>query len=103
MKPNQLLYVFLYAATFLFALLSCNTELQKQNSSQAENPEIVTKPFTRWWWMGNAVTKQGITNELEAFKAAGLGGVEITPIHLFLPVMVLRIMVRINMLLICKF
>ncbi|HWA35418.1 MAG TPA: glycosyl hydrolase [Cyclobacteriaceae bacterium] len=40
-----------------------------------------TKPWTRWWWHGNAVTKEGITAELEMFKKAGLGGVEITPIY----------------------
>jgi alpha-L-rhamnosidase len=31
--------------------------------------------------MGSAVTPEGITAELEAFKAAGFGGVEITPIY----------------------
>lgn len=39
------------------------------------------KPWTRWWWMGNAVDKENITIQLEAFAAAGLGGVEITPIY----------------------
>jgi hypothetical protein len=40
-----------------------------------------TKPWSRWWWHGSAVTKEGITAELEAFKKAGLGGLEITPIY----------------------
>lgn len=40
-----------------------------------------TKPWTRWWWQGNALTKEGITAELEAFQKAGIGGVEITPIY----------------------
>jgi hypothetical protein len=40
-----------------------------------------TKPWTRWWWHGSAVTKEGITAELEAYSRAGLGGVEITPIY----------------------
>jgi hypothetical protein len=40
-----------------------------------------TKPWTRWWWHGSALTKQGITAELEAYQKAGLGGVEITPIY----------------------
>jgi hypothetical protein len=40
-----------------------------------------TKPWTRWWWHGSAVTKEGITAELEAYAKAGLGGVEITPIY----------------------
>lgn len=46
-------------------------------------PEITneSKPWTRWWWHGSAVTKEGITAELEALKKAGIGGVEITPIY----------------------
>lgn len=46
-------------------------------------PEITsqTKPWTRWWWMGNAVDKENITRQLEVFEKAGLGGVEITPIY----------------------
>ncbi len=40
-----------------------------------------TRPWTRWWWHGSAVTMEGITSELESFKEVGLGGVEITPIY----------------------
>ena len=39
------------------------------------------KPWTRWWWPGNAVDKANLTRELEQFAQAGLGGVEITPIY----------------------
>lgn len=46
-------------------------------------PEVTqtAKPWTRWWWPGSAVTPEGLTRQLEAFAAAGLGGVEITPIY----------------------
>ena len=40
-----------------------------------------SKPWTRWWWHGSAVTHEGITHELELFAKAGFGGVEITPIY----------------------
>ena len=40
-----------------------------------------TKPWTRWWWQGSAVEPASLTAQLEAFKAAGIGGVEITPIY----------------------
>jgi hypothetical protein len=40
-----------------------------------------TKPWTRWWWPGSAVDKADLTKQLEQFAAAGLGGVEITPIY----------------------
>ena len=39
------------------------------------------KPWTRWWWPGSAVNKADLTAQLEKFAAAGLGGVEITPIY----------------------
>jgi hypothetical protein len=46
-------------------------------------PEVtrVTRPWTRWWWMGSAVDPAGLSAALEAYRAAGLGGVEITPIY----------------------
>ncbi|TDE12353.1 glycosyl hydrolase [Dyadobacter psychrotolerans] len=44
--------------------------------------EISTaKPWTFWWWMGSAVTKQDITKQLEIFQKSGLGGVHIIPIY----------------------
>jgi len=39
------------------------------------------RPWTRWWWMGSAVNKQDLTENMEQYKAAGLGGLEITPIY----------------------
>ncbi len=44
-------------------------------------PTQTSRPWTRWWWHGSAVTKPGITAELESMQRAGIGGVEITPIY----------------------
>src|ERR1700754_582729 len=41
----------------------------------------VTKPWTRWWWMGSAVNPKEITANMQQYKAVGLGGLEITPIY----------------------
>ena len=41
----------------------------------------ITKPWTRWWWEGNAVNQKDLTWNLEQYQAAGLGGVELTPIY----------------------
>lgn len=37
-------------------------------------PEVSkeAKPWTRWWWHGSAVTREGITHELEELKKAGI-------------------------------
>ena len=42
---------------------------------------VTAKPWTRWWWPGSAVDKANLTKQLEAIAAAGMGGVEITPIY----------------------
>jgi hypothetical protein len=46
-------------------------------------PEITreNKPWTRWWWPGSGVDKASLTRQLEQLAAAGIGGVEITPIY----------------------
>ena len=40
-----------------------------------------TKPWTRWWWQGSAVDRRSLTADLDALAAAGIGGVEVTPIY----------------------
>lgn len=62
----------------LFILLGCNSH---QETSYWPEISTESKPWTRWWWMGNAVNKKDITIQLEAFAEAGIGGVEITPIY----------------------
>ncbi len=44
-------------------------------------PTHEAKPWTRWWWPGNAVDKKNITRELNEMAEMGIGGVEITPIY----------------------
>ncbi|WP_448700453.1 glycosyl hydrolase [Mucilaginibacter sp. AW1-3] len=38
-------------------------------------------PWTRWWWMGNAVDDKNTARLLETYHRAGFGGVEVTPIY----------------------
>ncbi|MHC4658174.1 MAG: glycosyl hydrolase [Planctomycetota bacterium] len=46
-------------------------------------PEVTreTKPWTYWWWLGSAVDKEGLTEHLEAYHKAGMGGVHVIPIY----------------------
>lgn len=39
------------------------------------------RPWTRWWWMGNALNEAEVTRCLTEFRAAGFGGVEVSPIY----------------------
>lgn len=62
-------------------LLSAITVTAQTSSAGWPASSRETKPWSRWWWHGSAVTEEGITAELEAYKKAGLGGLEITPIY----------------------
>ena len=46
-----------------------------------KNPDdFNAKPWCFWYWMHGAVTKEGITTDLEAMKQNGLGGTYLMPI-----------------------
>lgn len=62
---------------------SQRTDLQNTSARDWILPQIGSeqKAWTRWWWMGNAVTKEGITWQLEQMAEQNFGGVEISPIY----------------------
>ncbi|CAN5861404.1 glycosyl hydrolase [soil metagenome] len=64
----------------LLLLLGCRSATQVAVQSPPTAPPQ-NRPWTRWWWMGSAVDKENITYQLEQFREAGIGGVEITPIY----------------------
>ncbi|WP_228852935.1 glycosyl hydrolase [Aegicerativicinus sediminis] len=66
---------------FLITIILGVTQAEAQNTEGWPDIESTTKPWTRWWWMGNAVDKKNIKRSLTEFKNVGLGGVEITPIY----------------------
>jgi len=43
-------------------------------------PSAEARPFFRWWWNGNRVTRNELLRELHLMHAVGAGGVEINPI-----------------------
>lgn len=55
--------------------------LAQEATSPWPEVTVTAKPWTRWWWPGSAVDKANLTQQLEAIAAAGIGGVEITPIY----------------------
>ncbi len=67
-----------FVVLFGFVLLLFGCELEK-----ASWPEPIreSKPWTRWWWPGNAVDHENISRELQEMADAGIGGVEITSIY----------------------
>ncbi len=54
-----------------FCLITCHVSAQVST----------TKPWAYWWWMGSAVTKDGIRQNLQEYAKAGFGGMHIIPIY----------------------
>lgn len=63
--------------TFFLTLIAL-TGFSQQNWPESTQE---SKPWTRWWWMENAVDRENISRELKEMADAGIGGVEITPIY----------------------
>jgi len=71
---------FLFCVLFLFGHAAWAAD---RPASVLEWPAVTnqTKPWTRWWWMGSIVNAKDLATEMQKYAAAGLGGLEITPIY----------------------
>ena len=50
-------------------------------ASSADRSALSSAPGVRWWWLGSAVTEEGIRYNMEQFASRGIRTVEITPIY----------------------
>lgn len=68
---KRLLFLFLLVAGY-------GQQMAAQNPLKAafQNPPDEAKPIMIWQWMDGLVSKEGITADLEAYTAAGIGGVQ---------------------------
>ena len=72
------------ASVLASAFLLCSPAVHGQEQpapreslvTEFQNPPASCLPHTRWWWMGNALSKEDITWQLEEMKSHGIGGVE---------------------------
>ena len=64
-----------------FFMVACSTENTKETFESLETgfvtPPDYAKPRVYWWWLFNRVDKEGITRDLEQFKAKGISGVNL--------------------------
>lgn len=65
----------------LTILMSAGGATVEQVAKMLADPPAEARIMMRWWWFGPAVTRQELARELEAMKAAGIGGVEIQPVY----------------------
>lgn len=64
-----------FALSFLVSLfLLQNISAQPSLQQQFQTPSEEAKPWVIWHWMFGALSKEGLTADLEAMKEAGLGG-----------------------------
>ncbi len=65
------------------AVMVFSSFLSAQEHPDSAWPSItrVNRPWTRWWWLGNAVDANTLTQLLETYGKAGIGGVELCPIY----------------------
>ena len=59
----------------LLGLLSCSVPAgERQLKRDFRHPPQEAKPWVFWYWMNAAVSREGITADLEAMRQAGMGG-----------------------------
>ena len=66
---------------FLLLFISIFSFSQSSLYNQFVNPPPVAKPWTFWYWMHGAVSKNGIRADLIAMQEIGLGGAYLMPIR----------------------
>lgn len=73
-----------YSLFFLLLVIAVTTNSQSALQLGLEknflNPPPSARPWVFWYWMHAAVSKEGITADLEAMKEAGIGGAYLMPI-----------------------
>lgn len=80
---------FIYSGALTGLVVAGGTPLSVQASASADTAGALTwprfdretRPWTRWWWLGSAVTEDGLRTELDRLADSGFGGVEIQPIY----------------------
>lgn len=68
------------AFNLLFIILGFSQKLTQSNSVLEKNfkyPPEINYPYVWWHWMGNNITTEGITSDLEAMKNSGIAGATI--------------------------
>jgi hypothetical protein len=54
---------------------------QRLSASLFQDPPKQYRPWTVWWWFGNATPTAELVHELEEMDRNGIGGVEINPVY----------------------
>jgi hypothetical protein len=74
---SMILQAKLAAVLFAMMLLAIATFAQSPREMERgfQTPPDSAKPRVYWWWLNSRVSKEGITRDLEEYRAKGIGGV----------------------------
>jgi len=75
--------LFFAASALLFFIALAEAADEAVPTLQAGWPTFTqdNRPWTRWWWQGDAVDGPNLKRSLSAFQEVGFGGIEVCPIY----------------------
>src|SRR5689334_18947746 len=65
---------------YLLVIVIISNAQISQLENNFRNPPASAHPWVFWYWMNGAISKQGITADLEAMKRVGIAGAYLMPI-----------------------
>ncbi|MCD4770170.1 MAG: glycosyl hydrolase family 2 [Bacteroidales bacterium] len=77
LRSTYKMFVILF---LLVMVIGCAPE-DKQSELNLPVANNECRPWTYWWWMGSAVDKENLSQLLETYNEAGIGGVHVIPIY----------------------
>jgi alpha-L-rhamnosidase len=77
---KQTIKYFLLYILFTCSFFKINAQVKSTIEQTFFHPPTSAKPWVFWYWMHGAVSKAGITADLEAMKEVGIGGAYLMPI-----------------------
>ncbi|MCF3111699.1 DNA-binding protein [Niabella sp. CC-SYL272] len=85
MRKNKMKKVIIWQLLLGWCCLCCGQMAFGQHTAADvktafTNPPEQARPWVFWYWMHAAVSKEGITADLESMKSAGIGGAYLMPI-----------------------
>ena len=76
MSLNRKIFIYVFVLLIPFNNNSYGQQSLDKHRELFKNPPMDCWPHTRWWWPGNATSKENITYELEQMRSHGIRGVE---------------------------
>jgi len=81
----QRLTINVFLSSAIFMASCCSLASGDELYNRFRNPPAEARPFVRWWWGENSVVEKEILREIDVMHEAGIGGYEINPISLPVP------------------